>query len=144
MQHPIPMGASLYAGGLSTFTVGLDSSGNSPVNVENPNVDFAQIKITAPNTYVADYARKVNYCSTRASVGDSVAISGWPPGGTNQIITGSVTGTSGYYDITNITVPDGMLGSVAVSLTNGCVVGQINASGQIAYLGVIIYDWFLT
>jgi len=134
-----PAGASIYAGGLSTFTVGLDSSGNSPVNVENPNVDFAQIKITAPNTYVADYARKVNYCSTRASVGDSVAISGWPPGETNQIITGSVTGTSGYYDITNITVPDGMLGSVAVSLTNGCVIGQVNSLGQIADIQGLSY-----
>jgi len=134
-----PAGASLYSGGLSNFTVSRDSSGSGPVGVANPNVDFGQVIIKNPNAYVIDYARKVNYCSARSSIGDSIAVFGWPINSNNETLTGSITGISGYYDATNITVPNGMQGSTAVSLTNGCVIGQINSSGQIADIQGLSY-----
>jgi peptidoglycan hydrolase-like protein with peptidoglycan-binding domain len=140
-----PAGASLYAGGLSSFTVGSYTAGSyssalSPVIAPETNVDFAQVNITAPNTYVADYAKKINYCSTRPSVGDSIAVFGWPINSTYQTLTGVITGTSGYYDTTNIgALPNGMQGSTAVSLTDGCVIGQINSSGEIADIQALSY-----
>lgn len=134
-----PAGVSLYAGGYATFTVGRDALGNSPVIAPNMNIDFGQIAIKTPNGYVTTYARSENYCSARPSVNDSIAVFGWPTNGTGKTLTGSIIGTSGYYDTTNIVVPDGMQGSTAVSLSSGCTLGQINASGQIADMSQLSY-----
>jgi hypothetical protein len=134
-----PAGTSLYAGGLSTFSVGLDSSGNSPVILPNPNIDFAQVAIKIQNGYVANYAQKINYCTARPSLNDSIAVFGWPINSSGQTLTGTVTGFSGYYDTTDISIPNGMQGSTVVSLTSGCVIGQINALGQIADTQALSY-----
>ena len=134
-----PAGASLYAGGLSTITVGSPISTNSVIGVDNVNVDFAQVIIALQNNYLANYARKINYCSTRESISDSIAVFGYPINSAGETLTGVITGTSGYYDTTNITIPNGMEGSTAVSLTNGCVIGQINSSGQIANIQGLSY-----
>jgi peptidoglycan hydrolase-like protein with peptidoglycan-binding domain len=139
-----PAGANLYAGGLSTFTVGSYATtaayGTSPIVANNINIDYAQINIATPNGYLTNYAKKINYCVTRPSVGDSVAVFGWPINSTNQTLTGVITGTSGYYDTTNIgAVPNGMQGSTAVSLTDGCVIGQMNSSGEIADTPALSY-----
>ena len=127
-----PAGASLYAGGLSTFTLGFFGTTVPVVRISNMNVDFSQIIISQANNYLANYAQTNNYCSVRPSVGDSIAVFGWPISGAGQTLTGNITGTSGYFDTTNITVPNGMQGSTAVSLVNGCVIGQINSLGKIA------------
>ncbi len=131
-----PAGASLYGGGLSTFTVGSDIGQSQIINlVSNAGIDFAQIMIDTSNNYLATHALTTNlqnYCSTRGSVGDSVVVVGWPPNSTSLMLTGNITSASGYYDSTNIAIPNGMQGSTAVSLTNGCILGQINSAGEIA------------
>jgi len=126
-----PSGASLFAGGFSNITVNDEGTSQSPVNVPNNNIDFSQV-VLPPNNYVATYAQTENYCSSRPSVGDAVAVFGWPTNASFETLTGTVTGTSGYEDITNISVPAGMEGSTAVSTTNGCILGQINDIGEIA------------
>jgi len=131
-----PSGASLYAGGFANINVSYPG-GQSPVNVPNTNVDFSQVVLPS-NTYVATYAQKVNYCSQRPSVGDSTTVLGWPADGNFQNLTGTVTGTSGYYDLTNVTIPSGMEGSTAIS-SNGCVLGQINSSGQVVDQSALSY-----
>lgn len=138
-----PDGASLYAGGFSTVTVGLTSAGISPVNVANENIDFAQVVITTPNTYLAYYAGKNIYCSTRPTAGDSIEVVGYETSSSGQVLTGAITGTSGYYDTTSIVVPDGMQGSTAVLLDPECIIGQINSSGQIADQQALnyLYGW---
>lgn len=133
-----PAGVSLYAGGASSLDVESTYS-TSPVSVGNTNIDFAQIIVNMPNRYLENYARKLNYCSERGSVGDLIAVIGWPTDSPSKTISGSITGTSGYYDLTNIFVPDGMQGSTVVSLTYGCVLGQINSSGQIADMQGLAY-----
>lgn len=113
------------------------------MNVANTSVDYAQVAIVNANNYLVYYAAKSNYCSTRPSVGDSIAVIGWPTGGAGRTLTGAITGTSGYYDTTNVSIPDGMQGSTAVSLSSGCIIGQINASGQIADFSQLayLYGW---
>ncbi|MCX6715637.1 MAG: hypothetical protein NT077_01310 [Candidatus Taylorbacteria bacterium] len=128
-----PSGASMYAGGLSTFSVGSSGGGDAVVNlVSNAGVDFGQVVIKYGNNYLATYAKTNNYCASRPSVGDAIAVIGWPINSTGQTLTGTVTGTSGYYDTTSISIPNGMQGSTAVSVTHGCILGQTNSAGQIA------------
>lgn len=137
-----PAGRSLYAGGLSTFTSGSYNNygtGLPPAGIANLNVDFAQIINMGSNNYLSTYARPVNYCLSRPLVGDSVVVFGWPESGTNQTLTGTITSTSGYYDNTNISIPNGMQGSTAISSSTGCVLGQINALGQIVDQGQLSY-----
>ena len=127
-----PSGASLYAGGLSTMTVGYFGGGAVVNLVSNAGIDFAQVMLGVGNNYLATYARTNNYCSSRPQNNEPIAVIGWPDNSTGKTLTGQVTGTSGYYDQTNITIPAGMQGSTAVSLANGCIIGQVNSSGQIA------------
>ncbi len=134
-----PAGASLYGGGYSTVTVGLTPSGNSPVDITKMSIDYAQIPINSANVYLSNYAQTENYCKTRPAVGGPIAIFGYPTGGALETLTGAITGTSGYYDTTSVSVPAGMLGSTAVSLSSGCVIGQINASGQIVDVTQLSY-----
>ncbi len=107
--------------------------------VSTAGIDFGQVVIKYGNNYLSTYAKPNNYCSSRPSVGDAVAVIGWPINSTSQTLSGTITGTSGYYDITNNSIPDGMQGSVAVSVTNGCILGQTNSSGQIADEGALMY-----
>lgn len=134
-----PAGASLYGGGQSTLTTGSYGSGTSPVNIANQNIDFAQVSVNIPNNYLALYAKKTFNCSKRPVTGDAVQVLGWPAGVRGQTLTGAITGIFGYYDMTNIMVPDGMQGSTAVLSSSGCVLGQINASGQIVDYAQIAY-----
>jgi hypothetical protein len=134
-----PGGSSLYAGGYSTFTTGSYYSATSPVSIANTNVDYAQVNVTTPNPYLATYAAKENFCSARPTVNEPIAVMGWASNGSGQVLSGQITGTNGYYDTINLSLPAGMQGSTAVSLAKGCIIGQINAVGQIADTTALSY-----
>jgi len=135
-----PAGTSLYGGGYSNFTTGSWNSGMSVAILGSGTVDFGQVAITVPNSYVISYAKSNNnYCLTRASIGESIAVLGWPINSTNKTLYGSITGLSSYYDNTNIALLDGMQGSVVVSLDRGCIIGHINSSGQVPDFSSLAY-----
>lgn len=131
-----PSGTSLYAGGFANMNVSY-SGGQSPVNVPNTSVDFSQIVLPS-NTYVATYAHGVNYCTERPSVNDAIVVLGWNSSGNFQTLTGAITGTSGYYDLTNVSLQDGMQGSTVIS-SSGCVIGQINSAGEVVDQSALSY-----
>ena len=139
-----PGGSSLYAGGYSIMTAGL-YNGTSPVSIPNINIDYAQVAINASNPYLVDYASKNNYCSSRASVSDPIAVIGYSSSNAANVTTwtGRITGTSGYFDMADVAVPDNMQGATVVSLARGCIIGQMNSSGDIADMEALryLYGW---
>jgi len=91
------------------------------------DLDWGTIKISQPDEYITGLTSpSVRYCTTKASIGDSVVILGYPAIGSQVDITateGIVSGYDGDYYITSAKVEQGNSGGVAILPKRNCYLG---------------------
>jgi hypothetical protein len=95
--------------------------------ISSSGLDSGAIKIKSPDNYMRSLSStKIPSCTTKASVGDSIVILGYPSIGSTTDITateGIIAGYDGDYYITSAKVERGNSGGAAVSLKNNCYLG---------------------
>jgi len=109
--------------------------------------DFAIIDIPKPNEYMANIinAKDPLLCFQRPSIGDQIAVLGYPAIGSQADITateGIVSGYDGDYFITSAKVEQGNSGGAAILVKDNCYLG-IPTFAQIGVIESLarVLDW---
>jgi len=107
--------------------------------------DWGFININAPDSHLKELVNtNFNYCTTEASIGDSVVILGYPSYGTGYTnITateGIISGYDGQYYTTSAKIEHGNSGGLAIDEKNNCYLGIPTAvvTGGFESLGRIL------
>jgi S1-C subfamily serine protease len=109
--------------------------------------DSATIYITEPSPKMEAMPSSIlpRVCGTRANVGESIVVLGYPAIGSPKDITATEGIISGYEDnyyITSAKIERGNSGGIAVALKSNCIIGMptLTRIGDIESLGRIL-DW---
>lgn len=104
--------------------------------------DKGLILIENPDSYVSSM-KNVKFCRSSPSLGDSIAILGFPSIGSSSGVTvtqGIISGYDGDFFITDAKIEHGNSGGVAINLNGNCYLGLPTwaAAGQIESLARIL------
>ncbi len=107
-------------------------------------VDIAGIRIDNTDNYTQNLGeQKINHCKTKAEIGDSVVILGYPYTGSTNNITATEGIISGYDDwsyVTSAKIEHGNSGGAAILVKDNCYLGIPSsvAAGELESLGRIL------
>lgn len=107
--------------------------------------DWGLLNITDADSHLKELvATNLNYCTTEASIGDSVVILGYPSYGTGYsnitATEGIISGYDGQYYTTSAKIEHGNSGGLAIDEKNNCYLGIPTAvvTGGFESLGRIL------
>lgn len=108
---------------------------NTPYNVPLSDIgwsingfDWGDLTITSPDNHIRNLVNQdLNWCQSRALIGESLVVLGYPSYGTDYLeITateGIISGYDGEYYTTSAKIEQGNSGGVAISQENNCYLG---------------------
>jgi hypothetical protein len=112
----LPDDDTVYTSTLSDEYVSKDSSDWGYLNITNPDAHLKELVGTS-----------FNYCTTKASIGESVVILGYPSYGTSfydiTATEGIISGYDGQYYTTSAKIEHGNSGGLAIHEKNNCYLG---------------------
>lgn len=112
----LPDDDTVYTSTLNDEYISKDSSDWGYINITNPDAHLKELVGTS-----------LNYCTTKASIGDSVVILGYPSYGTSfydiTATEGIISGYDGQYYTTSAKIEHGNSGGLAIYEKNNCYLG---------------------
>lgn len=97
------------------------------VLVPDKDIDFAEVLLDPGNAVIASLSKNLGkVCGERPSIGDDIAIIGYPSIGSSNDVTateGIISGFDGDFFITSAKVERGNSGGAAIHIQNNCYLG---------------------